>query len=99
MQASHEPARHQNHTRAPQFTATVAQKVNWKNGFRDLWWKMFWATSAPGQPPIKASTCKLLSGVRHAPVCAAALSTRYAATAARLEVSETTGSACGEVPL
>src|SRR5439155_26722322 len=70
-----ELARHENHTRAAQFRATVTQNANWKDGFRDLWRRIFWAINAPGQPPIKAKTCNVLSGVRQAPVCAADLST------------------------
>ena len=77
---------HQNQTSVPQLRATVTQNANRNDGFRDLWRKILWAASAPGQPPIKASRCNDLSGVRHAPLRADDLSMPYATAAAKLAV-------------
>ena len=59
------------------FSTAVAQKTCLNGCFVDLCRRNCWASKAPGQPPAKASMCKLLSGVRQEPLRAAALSAAW----------------------
>jgi len=58
----------------PIFIITVKQKTSRNSCFLDLWRIVSWAMSAPGHPQASAKKCKVLSGVRHAPLFAADLS-------------------------
>lgn len=73
-----------NHMNAPQFSKTVTRKIERKGCFFDLWRNIFWATTAPGQPPVSDNKCKVLSWVRQAPFFAADLSTAYMMKVIRL---------------
>ena len=73
-----------NHTNAPQFSKTVIKNIERKGCFFDLWRNIFWAKSAPGQPPASDNNCKVLSWVRQVPLLAADLSTAYMMKVSRL---------------
>ena len=69
---------------ALQFSNTVIQNTERNDCFLDLWRNFCCATSAPGQPPVNDSRCRVLSCVRHFPFLAADLSTAYMMKVSRL---------------
>ena len=50
----------------PRLIITVSQNITRKSRFDDLCRNSCWANAAPGQPPAKASICKVPSDVRQA---------------------------------
>ena len=59
---------------ATQFNTTVAQKTVWNSRLLDLCRNTFYASNAPGHPPIRPNRCRVLSFVRHCSFSAADLS-------------------------